>query len=509
MSSSFPSQQNLGLGSWPARRARQIPEKIAWTFRGRDTSYAEAERRVDRLAAALQTLGVRPGDRVGFVGANHPALLEVLFAAGRAGAIAVLINPRLAEHELRYILADSGTKVLFCGPSSPEATHLLGHRELPHLERVVDANSDIDSLLLGDDPAPDVRAGWDDPCLIMYTSGTTGSPKGAVLTHGNIFFNDVNAVLEADFRPDEIALAAAPLFHIAALNGLVLPVFLKGGRSIIHESFVPDDVVTTIVSERVTSMFAVPAMMEAISQSPLFESSDISSLRTVIVGGAPAPLPMLLRWKDKGVEVQQGYGLTETSPAVLKLASADAERKLGSAGKEQLLVDVRIVDAGGQDVGPGGAGEILTRGPNVFPGYWNREDATEAAFVDGWFRTGDIASIDDEGFITLRDRAKDMYISGGENVYPAEVESALLGMPGILEAAVVGIPDAKWGEVGRAFVVVADGYSPTLEDIAVALGDRLARYKLPRSLVIIETMPRNSTGKLLKHVLREHDAEPG
>jgi fatty-acyl-CoA synthase len=377
------------------------------------------------------------------------------------------------------------------------------------LERVVDANSDIDSLLLGDDPAPDVRAGWDDPCLIMYTSGTTGSPKGAVLTHGNIFFNDVNAVLEADFRPDEIALAAAPLFHIAALNGLVLPVFLKGGRSIIHESFVPDDVVTTIVSERVTSMFAVPAMMEAISQSPLFESSDISSLRTVIVGGAPAPLPMLLRWKDKGVEVQQGYGLTETSPAVLKLASADAERKLGSAGKEQLLVDVRIVDAGGQDVGPGGAGEILTRGPNVFPGYWNREDATEAAFVDGWFRTGDIASIDDEGFITLRDRAKDMYISGGENVYPAEVESALLGMPGILEAAVVGIPDAKWGEVGRAFVVVADGYSPTLEDIAVALGDRLARYKLPRSLVIIETMPRNSTGKLLKHVLREHDAEPG
>jgi fatty-acyl-CoA synthase len=458
------------------------------------------------LAAAIDAMGVVSVDRIGFIGANHPAVLEVLFASGRLGAIAVLINPRLAEHELRYILADAGTKILFRGVSSIGDGDLVGHSQLPGLERVIDVDSEFENLLVNEGTSPDIPAGWDDPCLIMYTSGTTGSPKGAVLTHGNIFFNDVNAVLEADFRPDEIALAVAPLFHIAALNGLVFPVFLKGGRSIIHESFVPDDVVTTIVSERVTSMFAVPAMMEAISQSPLFESSDISSLRTVIVGGAPAPLPMLLRWKDKGVEVQQGYGLTETSPAVLKLASADAERKLGSAGKEQLLVDVRIVDPDGHDVGPGGTGEILTRGPNVFSGYWNREDATVAAFTEGWFRTGDIASIDEDGFITLRDRAKDMYISGGENVYPAEVENALLGIPGILEAAVVGIPDAKWGEVGRAFVVVADGYSPTLEDIAVSLGDRLARYKLPRSLVIIETMPRNSTGKVLKHVLREHEA---
>lgn len=405
---------------------------------------------------------------------------------------------------MRYILADSGSKILFRGPSSPEATHLVGHSELPYLERVVDADSDLDILMLGDDTAPDVPAGWDDPCLIMYTSGTTGSPKGAVLTHGNIFFNDVHAVLEADFRPDDVALATAPMFHIAALNGLVLPVFLKGGRSIIHESFVPDEVVATIEAQKVTSLFAVPAMMEAISQSALFESSDITSLRTVIVGGAPAPLPMLLRWKDKGVEVQQGYGLTETSPAVLKLSSSDAERKLGSAGKEQLLVDVRIVDPHGHDVGPGGTGEIFTRGPNVFPGYWNREDATEAAFVDGWFRTGDIASIDDEGFITLRDRAKDMYISGGENVYPAEVESALLAIPGIREAAVIGVPDEKWGEVGRAFIVVSESFAGDLISVNGTLEGRLARYKLPRSLIIMETMPRNSTGKVLKQALREH-----
>lgn len=505
MSSSAASHQNVGLGSWPARRARQIPSKVAWTFRGRDTAYSDVEHRVDRLAAALHALGVKPGDRVGFVGANHPALLEVLFAAGRVGAIAVLINPRLAEHELRYILADSGTKVLFRGPASIESAHLVGHVDVPTLDRVFDVETEFETLLESDGFAPDVPSGWDDPCLIMYTSGTTGSPKGAVLTHGNIFFNDVNAILEADFRPDEIALAAAPMFHIAMLNGIVLPVFLKGGRSIIHEAFKPDEVVATIQSERVTGLFAVPAMMEAISQSPLFESSDITSLRTVIVGGAPAPLPMLLRWKNKGVEVQQGYGLTETSPAVLKLSSSDAERKIGSAGKEQMFVDVRIVDAGGNEVGPGGTGEILTRGPNVFPGYWNREDATTSAFVDGWFKTGDIASIDDEGFITLRDRAKDMYISGGENVYPAEIESALLEIEGILEAAVIGIPDERWGEVGRAFVVVAAGVSLDIDSVNSKLDGRLARYKLPRSLVTIDSMPRNTTGKLLKQELRERE----
>jgi acyl-CoA synthetase (AMP-forming)/AMP-acid ligase II len=289
------------------------------------------------------------------------------------------------------------------------------------------------------------------------------------------------------------------------LNGLVLPVFLKGGRSIIHEAFKPDEVVATIEAEAVTSLFAVPAMMEAISQSPLFEPSNITSLRTVIVGGAPAPLPMLLRWKDKGVEVQQGYGLTETSPAVLKVTAEDAVRKIGSAGKEQMFVDVRIVDGEGNDVGPGGTGEILTRGPNVFPGYWNREEANAAAFVDGWFKTGDIASIDDEGFVTLRDRAKDMYISGGENVYPAEIESALLEIDGILEAAVIGIPDERWGEVGRAFVVVAQGTTLDLEDVTAKLDGRLARYKLPRSVVTIDSMPRNTTGKLLKQALRERE----
>ena len=505
MSSYVSPRQNVGLGSWPARRARHIPNKIAWTFRGRDTSFAEVLERVDRLAAALSCVGVIPGDRVGFVGANHPALLEVLFAVGRVGAIAVLINPRLAEHELRYILADSGTKVLFRGPASIEAAHLIGHTEVPSLERVFNVENELEELLTTEAFAPDVPSGWDDPCLIMYTSGTTGSPKGAVLTHGNIFFNDVNALLEADIRPDDVALAAAPMFHIAMLNGIVLPVFLKGGRSIIHESFKPDDVVSTIETEKVTSIFAVPAMMEAISQSPLFETSDITTLRTVIVGGAPAPLPMLQRWKNKGVEVQQGYGLTETSPAVLKLASTDAERKLGSAGKGQMLVDVRIVDSNGNDVGPGGTGEILTRGPNVFPGYWNREEATASSFVDGWFKTGDIASIDDEGFITLRDRAKDMYISGGENVYPAEIESALLEISGILEAAVIGVPDERWGEVGRAFVVVAPGTTHDLDSINAKLDGRLARYKLPRSVVVIETMPRNTTGKLLKQELRERE----
>lgn len=521
-----PAPQHLGLGSWPSRRAALTPESVALSFEGVDTTYARLSERVDALAAWLQRVrGIRAGDRVAYFGANHPALLEALFAAGRIGAVAVLVNARLAREEVHHVLADSGARLLFVDPglwpglSGPGAGRLPSVEALVTVEAppapldpgpaidVVDLAAAMDSgaSLAGSLEVPGV--GLDDPCLLMYTSGTTGRPKGAVLTNGNMFFNDVNVLIETDIRPDEVTLAAAPLFHIAGLNGLVLPVLLKGGRVIVHRSFHPTRALEEVERSSVTSMFGVPAMLDAMTASSAFAEADLGSLRTLIVGGAPVPERLLRQWSGRGVQIQQGYGLTETSPAVLKLAAEDAVARLGSAGRPQFLVDVRLVGLDGCEVQPGEAGEILTRGPNVFHEYWGLADATRAAFQDGWFRTGDVAVQDEDGFYTLRDRAKDMYISGGENVYPSEVESALLDVDGVAEAAVIGVPDEKWGEVGRAYVVLQPGADLAEEDVLAALQGRLARYKQPRSVAVIDEMPRTSTGKLQKQVLRRDVAE--
>lgn len=516
--------QNLGLGSWPQRRARLSPHSIAWTFNGQDTSYQQVHNRVEQLATALHQLGIRRGDRIAYMGANHPALLETLFATSRIGAITVLINARLAASEVHYILTDCDARLLFAGPDQLKIFGLLAADELPALENVIAIEPsahgeprhhcnwplhEYASFLQNPTPVlPHVAVSLDDPCLIMYTSGTTGRPKGAVLTHGNIFFNDMNVLIETDVRSDEVCLAAAPLFHIAGLNGLVLPVFLKGGRILITSQFRAELALELIEREKATSMFGVPAMLDALSQHPAFPDADFSQMRTLIVGGAPVPARILRLFVERGIDIQQGYGLTETAPAVLKLAAADAETKTGSAGKAQFLVDVQVVDLDGNPIQPGGTGEIITRGPNVFSGYWQREQATAEAFTDGWFRTGDLATIDDDGFVFLRDRSKDMYISGGENVYPSEVENALLDVPGVAEAAVIGTPDEKWGEIGCAFLVPAAGHQLDAEQILQALDGRLARYKLPRQIHVVNSLPRTATGKLQKHVLRQQEVQP-
>lgn len=517
------SGQNLGVGSWPARRARLTPDALAWSFEGVDSTFDEVDRRVQLLAGALQENGVERGGRIAYMGGNHPALLEVLFAAGRIGAVAVLVNARLARHEAEYILTDSGATLLFHGAEQQSLVESLDSSMLPSLSKIInvdvtndaatgnpagtgEANSYRQFISSGDGREPGhVSVSLDEPCLLMYTSGTTGRPKGAVLSHGNIFFNDMNVLIETDLRANEVCLAAAPLYHIAGLNGLVLPVFLKGGRLVIMRQFRPEPALKLLESEGATCMFGVPAMLDALSQHRDFASADMTELRTLIVGGSPVPSRILRLWKERGVEIQQGYGLTETAPAVLKLGADDAERKIGSAGKPQFLVDARVVDLDGADVAPGETGEIVTRGPNVFSGYWGRAKDTEDAFSDGWFRTGDLASVDEEGFVFLRDRSKDMFISGGENIYPSEVENALLDVDGIAEAAVIGVADEKWGEVGVAFVVPAQGVSLTPEGILRGLEGRLARYKTPRRVEVVDALPRTSTGKLQKHVLRERE----
>jgi fatty-acyl-CoA synthase len=500
------SLQNLGIGSWPRRRAMLSPDRVAVEFEDTALTFAQFAEKVEALSAWLAHSGVRAGDRVAYWGANHAALLETLFATTRIGAVCVLVNARLAPGEAQYILQDSGASVLFFGQDQAEPVTMIADRIPAGVLVDVDGTGTGPSYaqLPAADPVPEARCGFDDPAVLMYTSGTTGRPKGAVLSHGNLFFNDVNILIEDDIRPDEVCLAAAPLFHIAGLNGLVLPAFLKGGTIVIHRRVDPEQIFSALQDRGVTSLFAVPAMLDALAHHRLFTTTDLSALRTIVVGGAPVPERILRDWAGRGVSVQQGYGLTETAPAVLKLPAEDGIRKAGSAGKPQFLVDVRLVAPNGAPASPGEIGEIQTVGPNVIREYWQRPEATATAFADGWFRTGDAAVQDEEGYYWIRDRYKDMYVSGGENVYPAEVESALLDVSGVAEAAVIGIPDERWGEVGKAFIVLEAGVELTAEGLRAAVAPALSRFKIPQQIEFIDQMPRTSTGKLLKTDLRAH-----
>lgn len=516
---------DIGLGSWPRRRALASPDRVAWTFEGRQSTYAEVHERTTALSGALRDAGVQPGDRVAYVGFNHPALLETLFATARAGAITVLVNPRLSTGELDYIIGDSEPTVLLHGPEladwarswepgAPSQGRPDTNRDASSAEvrAVVGIQDDTgpggyEAFLASGPEVEAVPNGLDDVCLIMYTSGTTGNPKGAMLTHGNLFFNDINQLLTVDLRPDEVTLDVGPLFHIAALNGLALPVFLKGGTQVIRTRFRPEEAFADIAEHGVTSMFTVPLMLDAMAHHPGFAAADLSSLRSLVCGGAPVPDRLLRIFAERGVSVMQGYGLTETSPGAMLLEPQHSTAKSGSAGVSQFLVDTRVVGPDGSDRPPHEAGEILVRGPIVTPGYWRQPEATAAAFTGDWFHTGDIAVRDEDGFTFLVDRSKDMYISGGENVYPTEVENRILDVPGVAEAAVVGVPDEKWGEAGAAYVVPADGVELSEESLRADLASRLARYKMPRDIAFVTELPRTATGKVKKHVLRQGLAE--
>ncbi len=348
----------------------------------------------------------------------------------------------------------------------------------------------------------DEPIGLDDLFMIQYTSGTSGRPKGVMLTHGNIVWNVYNLLVDIDLTSEEIALVTAPLFHTAALNQVLFPTILKGGTALIEARFDPARAIDLIETERVTLLFGVTSMYLALAASERFEAADLSSLRLALSGGAPIPESLLHTWLERGLMIVQGYGLTEASPGATMLRVADGVRKLGSAGTSCFFTDVRVA-LGDRDVATGEPGEVLVSGPNVTPGYWRDDGATSAAFTGEWLHTGDIAVVDDEGYLRIVDRLKDMYISGGENVYPAEVEQALHTHPAVAECAVIGVPDERWGEVGRAFVVVRAAQPSTPTALLAHLESRLARYKLPKSVVFVHELPHNASGKLLKSRLRE------
>ena len=495
--------RNRGLGSWIARRARMSPQRTALLHEDRSWTYEELSADISRLANALSGLGVRAGDRVGYLGANHPAFLETSFAAGLLGAIFVPLNQGLSAAELDYIVRDAGCDVIVYGG---EASALMdeikvraGVRECVAVGAVEDARRTLDELLADARPDPiDLPVGLDDLCFLIYTSGTTGHPKGVMLTHGNVTWNALNYLSTTDFRANDVTLAIAPLFRAGGWGVTLLPTLQKGGTVVMVSVFDPAGVLELIARHRVTTLFGGPELLGALVRTPAWARADLSSIRYVISGGNVVHESLIRAYADRGIAFLQGYGLTEAGPMALMLDESDALRKLGSAGVPPLFVDVRIARSDLSDAGPGEIGEILVRGPNVMRGYWGRPEDSEAALVQGWLRTGDAGRMDEEGYFYVVDRLKDMFTSHGEDVFPAEVERVLTDHGSVTEAAVVATDDERAGQVGIAYVVLADGAQTTGEELLAHCRERLAWYKVPAAVQFREALPKNAAGKVLK-----------
>ncbi len=493
--------RNEGLGSWPARRARKTPHRTALIHGGTRVTYADLHERTTRLAHALRARGVRRGDRIAYLGPNHPAYLETLFAAGTLGAVFVPLNIRLAGPEIAYQLADSGAKALLYAPS--HAGLVAGLPGSTDVRTYVEVGAEYEGLLAAaSDERIDQPVSLDDTSIIMYTSGTTGRPKGAMLTHGNLVWNAFNVLVDHDLIADERALVSAPLFHTAGLNMLTLPVLLKGGTCVLVEAFDPEATFDLIERHRITFMFGVPTMFDQVARHPRWAQADLSSLRILTCGGSPVSTSLIAAYQERGLTFLQGYGMTEAAPGTLFLDAEHAVSKAGSAGVPHFFSDVRVVRPDLTAVDVGETGEVVVRGPHVMPGYWGLPEETAAVFADGWFRSGDAARVDDDGYVYIVDRIKDMIISGGENIYPAEIEDQLLAHPDIVECAVIGVADDKWGEVPRAVVVPREGVTLDPEEVIASLAGRLAKYKIPKSVVVVDALLRTASGKLLKARVR-------
>jgi fatty-acyl-CoA synthase len=496
---------------WIAHHAdnRAGKEAVRDLGTGRSFTYGELDRRVDAMTAYLGSVGVGRGDRVGVLAHNGVEYFDVQFACARVGAICVLLNWRLTVSELEYILNDSAPTLLVHDTSFAESAVELQQRcgiaTLLEIDGGDPASAYESALAAFDGARPDrVTLTHDDVVTIMYTSGTTGLPKGAMITHGMNFWNCVNLGFPAGIGLDTVHLNVLPLFHTGGLNCYSNPVLHAGGTVVILRQFDPGETLQVLgdPAQGITHFFAVPAPYQFMMQHPDFADTDLSRLRIAGVGGAPCALTIMETWMERGVLLSQGFGMTETSPACIFLDPGDSLRKIGSTGKALMHTEFRIVNDDGDDCGPDEVGELWVAGPHITPGYWNKPEATAGAFAGRWLTTGDAARRDAEGFVYIVDRWKDMYISGGENVYPAEVENVLYQLPEVAEAAVIGVPNDRWGEVGLAVIALKPGAELDRAKVQEHCVERLAKFKVPNDITIVEALPRNATGKVLKRELR-------
>lgn len=505
------SAADLSLARWLPDRAALTPDRVAIDFGGRLITYAELAGAATARAIALAAAGLGRGDRVATLARNCPEQVALFFACAMAGFVLVPLNWRLTAAELAYQLGDADPSVLL----TDESMEALGRQAAGSSYRV---ESLLDTPAAGPPPSgriptegiptegiPGTAVCGEDPLLILYTSGTTGRPKGAVLTHANCFWTNLSLDRTAEITGGDVVLQVLPQCHVGGWNVQPLLAWWKGATVVLEQAFDAARVLSLIEARKITTMMGVPTNYQMLAAAPGFGTADLSSLRQVIVGGAPMPRSLLSAWLDRGVTVLQGYGLTEAAPNVLCVPAEYATSKTGSAGRPYPHVSVALRELDGGRVLDGPAtGELLVSGPNVFAGYWRDRSATVAARgEDGWLATGDIAERDADGFYWIRGRGKDMYISGGENVYPAEVEDALVAHEAVAEAAVIGVPDERWGETGLALVVLVPGSSVTPEELTGFCRERLARYKVPGRFRVVSGLPRLTSGKLDKVTLRK------
>jgi fatty-acyl-CoA synthase len=497
---------------WLSRRAIAHPERAAIVDvdRGRTTTYAELSAGAWRAAAVLkESFGVQPGDRVAVHARNRVEQVEIFFACARLSALLVPLNWRLAAPELADIVADASPRLLICDDDGADALAALPPSicEAPVVRFDRDAQLPAWSTLCARIAAlPLVAADTDEdtPLLVLYTSGSTGRPKGALLTHGTLGWNAINTVVGWGLQPSDCTLTAAPLFHTGGWNVFTLPLLYCGGTVSMTAAFDPGQTLAAVASGHATVLFGVPTMFQAMREHPSFARADLSSLRFAISGGAPCPAPLNQAWLDRGVEFKQGYGLTEVGPNCFSLPDGGGANHPGSVGVPVPHLRTRVVDGTGRQVAPGEVGELQLQGPTVCAGYWQRPEATAAAITDdGWFRTGDLFSVDPSGWYRCVGRKKEMFISGGENVYPAEVERVLCGIDGVAEAAVVPVGHPRWGEVGHAFLAFRGAEGLPEDAIRALCRGQLAGYKVPRRVSVLEALPTGPTGKIDKRALRD------
>ncbi|MDX9721634.1 MAG: long-chain fatty acid--CoA ligase [Myxococcota bacterium] len=498
---------DINIGHWVRKNAQIYGDKAALKSGARSLSYRQLAERMNRLASSMRKMGLQKGDRVALYLLNGVDYVEAVFACSAMGLLAVPLNWRLGFPEMSFISKDcEPTLMLYHRCFSEKAKRLQDERpEMTLLELAEDggASSYETFLAQGENvDAVDPTVGGDDAHLIMYTAGTTGDPKGVVLTHANCFWQSVNG-WSLGAGPDTVALCILPLFHVGGLNGSVTPMIHIGATCVLPPKFDVVDTLELVERERVTGMVAVPAVYQMLYDHPRFASTDLSTCRVFLSGGAPLSYDLIRKFHERGLEFRQGYGLTETSPGATGMGPGECLNKAGTAGRPVLYVDIRIVDDAGQELPTGESGEVIIRGPNVMKGYWKRPEETAKAIRDGWFYSGDIGFLDEDGYLTLVDRKKDMIISGGENVYPAEIEKLLAGMPAVADVAVVGKSDPKWGEVPVAFVVCREGMSLQADEVVRYCDEHLARYKVPRDVRLISALPRNAAGKLIKAEIKK------
>ena len=496
---------------WLAKQADLRPDKTALVdaATGRRFTYPQFHDRAGRFAEFVRReWRLAPGERIALLAPNSSDYFEILWGCAKAEVILVCLNWRLALPELEFIMRDATPAALIYDPAYAEAARALAER------------LGIDRLMaLDPQPPPGVVAyeaalaaasgqsmvmrsrGLEETWHILYTAGTTGKPKGVLQTFGMVFYNALNIGLAIGLTDADVTLNLLPCFHTGGLNMYTNPTFHAGGTAIVQKAFEPGETLR-LLAEEATAMFGVSAVYLFLSQHPDFATTTFKHMRSWAAGGAPIPTRLLETYLARGIEIQFGFGMTETGPTVFLIEKGADRSKLGSVGKPQLYVDVRIADRDGRDLPPGERGELLIKGPGVTPGYWQRPDVTAEAIVDGWLHSGDVAVRDEDGYFTIVDRWKDMFISGGENVYPAEVENVIYQLPQVAEAAVIGVADARWGEVGRAFVVLKPEQCLSDDAIIAHCQAQIARYKVPKSVVFIDKLPRNAAGKVVKDELR-------